>query len=60
MGTFISNEKDAIDIRHIVAVATGEDGHHTVLTDCGWRIGVTDEMFRKIMTTIYRSYEAAW
>ena len=55
MGTFISNEKDAIDIRHIVAVDTDEDGHHIVLTDCGWRIGVTDEMFRKIMTAIYRS-----
>ena len=55
MGTFISNEKDAIDIRHIVAGDTDEDGHHTVLTDCGWRIGVTDEMFRKIMTAIYRS-----
>ena len=55
MGTFIVNDKDAIDVRHIVAVDTDEDGLHTVMTDCGWRIGVTDEMFKKIMAAIYRA-----
>ena len=55
MGTFIVNDKDAIDVRHIVAVDTDEDGLHTVMTDCGWRIGVTDEMFMKIMAAIYRA-----
>ena len=55
MGTFIVSDKDAIDVTHIVAVDTDEDGLHTVMTDCGWRIGVTDEMFRKIMTAIYRT-----
>lgn len=54
MGTFIVSDKDAIDVKHIVAVYTDEDGQHTVMTDCGWRIGVTDEMFSRIMAAVFR------
>ncbi len=49
---FIVSENDAVDLSHVAAIDTDEYGMHTIYLDTGFRIGVTEALFVKIMEAI--------
>ncbi len=55
MKRFIVSGQDAVDLGHVVAIDTCEGDIHSILLDNGYRIGITEDLYRKIMAAIYNS-----
>lgn len=50
---YVVSDGDAVNLQHLVAMCTDEYDTHIVLFDNGTRMGVTDELFKKIMAAIH-------
>lgn len=49
---FIVSDSDTLNLTHLVALSTDEYGYHVVLFDTGDRMGISDDMYKKIMASI--------
>lgn len=50
---FIISDENAINIAHLVAVGSDDYGNYAVLTDTGDRIGITNDMYKRIMPVLH-------
>nr|AMP57763.1 hypothetical protein [uncultured bacterium] len=50
---YVVSDGDAVNLQYLVAMCTDEYDTHIVLFDNGTRMGVTDELFKKIMAAIH-------
>ena len=50
---FIISDENAISIAHLVAVGSDDYGNYAVLTDTGDRIGITNDMYKRIMAVLH-------
>lgn len=50
---FIISGEDAINIAHLIAVGSDDYGHYAVITDAGDRLGITYDMYKRIMAVLH-------